>query len=134
MLSPRLEKTVQVWPEISDVLLVPHTEAEYERTVALLDELIDEVGEDENHPLASLMETLGTLVETYESSHLPEPLGDPIPSLKEFIADHNLTAKDLPELGDETAVAEILAGERDLTLRQIRALARRFGVTPAVFV
>jgi HTH-type transcriptional regulator/antitoxin HigA len=50
MLSPRLEKTVQVWSEIADVLLVPHTEAEYERTVALLDELIDEVGENENHP------------------------------------------------------------------------------------
>jgi antitoxin component HigA of HigAB toxin-antitoxin module len=37
-------------------------------------------------------------------------------------------------LGDETAVAEILAGKRDLTRRQIRALAQRFGITPAVFV
>lgn len=34
--------------------------------VALLDGVIDEVGEDEYHPLASLMETLGSLVETYE--------------------------------------------------------------------
>jgi HTH-type transcriptional regulator/antitoxin HigA len=53
MLSPSLEKTVQVWPQISEVLFALHTEAEYERAVSLLDELIDEVGEDENHPLAS---------------------------------------------------------------------------------
>lgn len=32
------------------------TETEYQRAVALLDSLIDEVGEDESHPLASLME------------------------------------------------------------------------------
>jgi hypothetical protein len=33
-------------------IFVPHTDEEYERTVALLDSLIDEVGEDESHPLA----------------------------------------------------------------------------------
>jgi HTH-type transcriptional regulator/antitoxin HigA len=134
MLSPILAKTVKVWPEVSEVLVVPHTEEEYERTVALLDELIDEVGEDEGHPLASLMETLGSLVEAYEDSHLPEPMGDPISSLKEFMADHGLSQKDLPELGDEMIVAEVLRGRRELTLPQIRLLAQRFGVSPAVFV
>jgi HTH-type transcriptional regulator/antitoxin HigA len=134
MLSSSLEKTIQVWPEISEVLFVPHTEAEYEQAVSLLDELIDEVGEDEGHPLASLMETLGTLIETYEDSHLPEPIGDPISSLQEFMADHDLSPKDLPELGNEVIVTEILQGQRELTLPQIRSLARRFGVTPAVFV
>ncbi len=72
MFSAELTKTVRVWPQISDVLLVPHTEAEYERAVSLLDELIDEVGEDEEHPLASLMELLGTLIEKYEAEHVPE--------------------------------------------------------------
>ncbi len=134
MLSSALEKTAQVWSQVAEVLLVPHTEAEYERAVTLLDELIDEVGEDENHPLASLMETMGSLIETYENSHLPEPKGDPISSLQEFMADHELTTRDLSELGDETVVVEILAGQRELTLLQIRALAHRFGVTPAVFV
>ena len=40
--------------------------------MALLDRLIDEVGEDENHPLASLMEVLSVLVERYEAEHVPE--------------------------------------------------------------
>jgi len=134
MLSPSLERTIQVWPQISEVLFVPHTEAEYERAVSLLDELIDEVGEDENHPLASLMETIGTLIEGYEDSHLSEPAGDSISSLQEFMAEHALSIKDLPELGDEPFVTEILQGQRELTLSQIRSLAQRFGVTPAVFV
>ncbi len=38
----------------------------------LLDELVDHVGEDENHPLASLMELLGVLIEKYEDEHVPE--------------------------------------------------------------
>jgi len=38
----------------------------------MVDDLIDEVGEDQSHPLASLMEVLGALVENYEASHVPE--------------------------------------------------------------
>ncbi len=49
---------------------------EYDRTVSLLDSLIDEVGEDESHPLASLMEVLGVLVEKYEDEHVPELTAD----------------------------------------------------------
>jgi HTH-type transcriptional regulator/antitoxin HigA len=34
--------------------------------------LIDEVGEDESHPLASLMEIVGVLIQKYETEHVPE--------------------------------------------------------------
>ncbi len=54
------------------VVIVPHTESEYQRLVAILDDLIDVVGEDENHPLASLMEVIGVLIEKYEAEHVPE--------------------------------------------------------------
>ena len=45
---------------------------EYQEAVSLLDNLIDEVGENESHPLASLMEVLGVLIEKYEDEHIPE--------------------------------------------------------------
>lgn len=54
------------------VVIVPHAESEYQRLVAILDDLIDVVGEDENHPLASLMEVIGVLIEKYEEEHVPE--------------------------------------------------------------
>jgi HTH-type transcriptional regulator/antitoxin HigA len=38
----------------------------------MLDNLIDEIGENENHPLASLMEILGILIENYEQENFPQ--------------------------------------------------------------
>ena len=48
------------------------TRREYQEAVSLLDNLIDEVGENESHPLASLMEVLGVLIEKYEDEHVLE--------------------------------------------------------------
>ena len=53
-------------------VFVPHAESEYRRLVTVLDDLIDVVGENENHPLASLMEVIGVLIERYEAEHVPE--------------------------------------------------------------
>jgi HTH-type transcriptional regulator/antitoxin HigA len=64
--------TLQAWSTLSSLVYVPHSEEEYYRLVALLDELIDEVGEDETHPLASLMEIVGVLIERFEEEHVPE--------------------------------------------------------------
>jgi HTH-type transcriptional regulator/antitoxin HigA len=57
---------------MSAYLYVPHNEEEYMRLVGLLDDLIDEVGENESHHLASLMELIGTLIEKYETENIPE--------------------------------------------------------------
>jgi HTH-type transcriptional regulator/antitoxin HigA len=38
----------------------------------MLDNLIDEIGENKNHPLASLMEILGILIENYEQENVPQ--------------------------------------------------------------
>ena len=56
----------------TDTLFVPHTEEQYNKLVKFLDKLIDEVGENESHPLASLMEIIGILIEQYENNHVPE--------------------------------------------------------------
>ncbi|HEY0050352.1 MAG TPA: hypothetical protein VGB68_13740, partial [Pyrinomonadaceae bacterium] len=63
---------VQSWKNVSDTVFVPHTEDEYKRLVEMLDNLIDEVGEDETHPLASLMDVLSALIENYENANVPE--------------------------------------------------------------
>jgi HTH-type transcriptional regulator/antitoxin HigA len=51
---------------------VPHTDADYREPVELLDRVTDEVGENENHPLASLMDVLGVLIEKYEDENVAE--------------------------------------------------------------
>ena len=67
-----VNKTVNAWCSLAGAVFVPHTEEEYRQLVGLLDSLIDEVGEDEAHPLASLMEIIGVLIEKYEDEHVPE--------------------------------------------------------------
>jgi HTH-type transcriptional regulator / antitoxin HigA len=72
MSSAQIEKAFAVWPQVEPALRVPHNEKEYRQLVKLLDRLIDEVGEDEAHPLASMMEVLGVLIEKYEDEHVKE--------------------------------------------------------------
>jgi HTH-type transcriptional regulator / antitoxin HigA len=67
-----VNKTADAWSSLAGTIFVPHSEEEYRRLVALLDGLIDEVGEDESHPLASLMEIVGVLIERYEDENVPE--------------------------------------------------------------
>lgn len=132
--APQLRTLSQVWPKLSDTLSVIKTQRDYKRIVALLDVITDAVGNDEDHPLASLMELLGVLVEDYEQAELDEINATPIETLRFLMAEHGLVQKDLPELGSQGVVSEILRGKRRLNVRQIRALSKRFRVDPAVFV
>lgn len=58
-----VSKTADAWSSLASKIYVPHSEEEYREPVALLDSLVDEVGENESHPLASLMEIVGVLIE-----------------------------------------------------------------------
>lgn len=48
--------------------------------------------------------------------------------------EHGPAQSDLPEVGSQGVVSEVLSGKRELNVRQIRALAKRFHVSPAVFM
>jgi HTH-type transcriptional regulator/antitoxin HigA len=71
MTTDQIEKAFAAWPQVEPTLRVPHTDREYRQLVKLLDRLIDEVGENENHPLASFMEIIGVLIEKYEDEKVP---------------------------------------------------------------
>ena len=133
-MNTEIKEIAKVWPVVRDVFTVPHNDKEYKKLVSFLDSVIDEVGEDETHPLASLMETLGSLVESYEFQHIHELLGDPIYTLKALMKEHGLKQADMKEIGSQGVVSEVLSGKRSLNSRQIKSLSKRFGVSPAVFI
>jgi HTH-type transcriptional regulator/antitoxin HigA len=72
MPSLNLDQTITAWSSIAKTIFVPRTEAEYEQLVDFLDNLIDQIGEDETHPLASMMDVIGVLIENYETQNIPE--------------------------------------------------------------
>jgi HTH-type transcriptional regulator/antitoxin HigA len=133
-MNTQLKEIAKVWPNIQSVFSVPHNEKDYNNLVNLLDGLIDEVGNNESHPLSSLMETIGSLIETYESQHYPDIEGDPINALKALMKEHGLKQSDLPEIGSQGVVSEIISGKRQLNVRQLKLLSERFKVSPVVFV
>ena len=113
---------------------VIRSKAEYERAVATLDTIIDEIGEDETHPLADLAEALGVFVEAYDKAHYPTPSPSPRAMLRFLMEQHDLGQSDLPEIGSQGVVSEILSGKRSLNVRQISRLGKRFNVSTSVFV
>lgn len=110
------------------------TEVEYNRAVTVLDEIVDEIGQQEAHPLADLAETLGLFIEAYENAHVPFSDSSAPEILRTLMEEHGLTQSDMSEIGSQGVVSEILSGKRDLNIRQITQLAARFGVSPAVFM
>ncbi len=121
------------WKNISPLLTI-RDEREYDAAVGRMNELLDEIGTDESHPLYSLLDTLGTLIQAYEEEHhsIPEAKGTEV--LRFLLDEHGLTQSDLPEVGSQGVISEILNGKRELNVRQIRALAKRFKVSTAAFV
>ncbi|SJM92527.1 helix-turn-helix domain-containing protein [Crenothrix polyspora] len=121
------------WQPIAPLVSVPYTEAEYQARLALLNDLIDEVGENEQHPLASLLDIVGMVVSDYEQTHYPIPISTPQNILAYLMAEHQLKQSDLPEIGSQGVVSEILRGKRQLNTRQIQILSKRFSVSVDVF-
>jgi HTH-type transcriptional regulator/antitoxin HigA len=133
-MNTQIEKIAKIWPGIQNIFSVPHNQKEYNRLVNILDGLIDEVGENESHHLASLMETLGSLIESYEVQNIPAIEGSPSDALKTLMEEHDLKQSDLPEIGSQGVISEILSGKRQFNVRQIKMLSKRFKVSPAVFM
>lgn len=125
---------IKVYWESIGPLLTIRDEGEYNAAVERMNELIDEIGTDESHPLYSLMDTLGTLIQAYEEEHYPIPEAKGAEVLRFLMDEHKLTQSDLSEVGSQGVVSEILNGKRELNIRQIRLLAKRFNVSTAAFV
>lgn len=121
------------WATISPLLTI-RNEKEYNAAVNRLNELLDEIGTNEKHPLYTLLDTLGTLVHAYEEGHYPIPEATGPDVLRFLMQEHGLTQSNLPEVGSQGVISEILNNKRKLNVRQIRALAGRFKVSAAVFV
>ncbi len=121
------------WEKIAPLLTI-RNEQEYVAAIKRMNKLLDEIGTNEKHPLYSLLDTLGTLIHAYEEEHFPIPESTGADVLRFLMEEQGLTQSDLPEVGSQGVVSEVLNGKRELNVRQVRALANKFKVSPAAFV
>ena len=114
--------------------LAIRTEQEYDEAVERLHSLLDEVGDNPTDPRYRLIETLIVLIEAYDKEYYSLPEASGVEVVRFLMEEHGLTQKDLPEIGAQGVVSEVLSGSRKLNVRQISALAGRFGVKPGAFL
>ncbi|MBB3331528.1 HTH-type transcriptional regulator/antitoxin HigA [Halomonas campaniensis] len=119
---------------MSPALRPPESEHDYDALVAGLDELLELVGDDEEHPLASLASHMGDLIEEYDDAHRPMPEVRGADMLRHLMQWHGLDQSSLPEVGTQSVISEILNGKRRLNVRQIKALTQRFGLPADLFL
>lgn len=109
-------------------------EAHYAELLAFVDEVFEQFGADEQHPIFTLVGLVAERIREYEDRAHPWPDNSTPASRLAFLIDsHQLNQKDLPEIGSQSVVSEILSGKRQINLRQASALARRFGLPLEVF-
>jgi HTH-type transcriptional regulator/antitoxin HigA len=114
-------------------------EADYDRALALIEAILDETRgtearEDASHPLADLLDLLTAAVHEYEAEHHFVPAASPREVLRFLMDQHGLTQSDLPEVGSQSVISEILGGRRMFNTRQIAALVERFHVGADAFI
>ncbi|WP_417910050.1 helix-turn-helix domain-containing protein [Candidatus Electronema sp. PJ] len=119
-------------------MLIPffpiRTPQQYEQATETLTSLLDIVGDNEKHPLYDLTDMLGTLIHAYEEDHFPKPDVFGRDVLRFLLEEHHMTAADLPEIGDENYLFDVLAGKQLLTTEHVKMLSLRFHVSPATFI
>lgn len=116
-----------------------HTKAEYERALALAEAILNTTRnkperEDADHPLGALLSFLTPAIEAYEAEHYPVPKLSAREYLSALMREHGLTQSQLPEVGNQSVVSQVLSGKRRLNARQIAGLAKRFKVPAETFL
>jgi HTH-type transcriptional regulator/antitoxin HigA len=134
--STVMPELAKAWAALqAHALLRPiRNDADFERVHALADDLSDEVGDDESHPLFSLFEIAMELIEKWEDQHVVIPDAEPKEVLRFLLEQNNLKQKDLSDIASPTLISDILAGRREISRVLAKSLAGRFHINASAFL
>lgn len=115
----------------------PSNDKEYKKLEKILEQLIDAVRDDENHPLALAMQIIGENLEDYDNTSSPaigEDVRD-VEMVKHLMQSYQLQQKDLAQVfGGQGNISKFLNGERSLGKNQILGLKKRFHLSADFFL
>lgn len=134
IMNQALQQAISHWQYVAPIVTRPQNKKQLEKLQSILDELLDTIGDNESHKLMGLVDLVSMLIASYEAefTQLSKPSG--IDALKYLMEVNELSQGDLPEVGSQGVVSEVLSGKRQLNLRQVKALARRFKVASTTFI
>lgn len=131
-----VDRIIATWTAFKEAAHVHpiRSDTDYNRTVRLMEELVDRVGDDERHPLASLLAIVGELVADYDRDHFVIPASEPREALRFLMEQHGLRQSDLSDIVAQPNLSAILNGHREISREVAKRLAERFGVGVDIFV
>ncbi len=133
-MNARLKTAMQHWGYVAPLLQPARNAKEYAQLVEALDAALDAGGADEKHPFARLADYIGELVAEYEAKDKMPAATTGAEVLRYLMERDRLRQIDLPELGSQGVVSELLSGRRDFNARQAKVMAERFGVSASLFL
>ena len=128
-----LEKTWAAFDRVAHLRPI-RNDVDYERTVALMNGLLDVVGDQEGHALAGLLDLVSELVQDFDADHYAIEASEPREVLRYLIEQRGLKQSDLAQVVPQSNLSAILAGKRKISATLAGKLARYFNVSPALFI
>lgn len=134
-----IEALTPVWRELAThtpvKLCAIESEKHYREMVGFMNGLVDAISDRKAHPLMGLLDAVTSFIHDHEARNVEIPQAKPADALRLLMQQHELRQIDLSEIfGSQSNVSEVLSGKRGINARQARLLAKRFGVSPAVFI
>ena len=133
---PEPQAILQAWIPFKQLVGVTsvRTEQDYVQARATIDVLLDEIGDDEDHPLADVLDYLADQVKVYEDENFKIPEAEPREVLRFLMEQHGLKQEDLGDCAPQSRISDILSGKRSISKEIAKRLAARFGVRADVFL
>lgn len=126
----------QAWEALRDVVGVTSVqdERDYEQALAVVNILLEEIGDNKEHPLADLLGYLVEQVEAYENESYPTPDAKPADALRFLMEQHGLKQEDLADCAPQSRISDILNGRRPVSKEIAKKLSKRFHVHADLFL
>ena len=133
---PEPQAILRAWMPFKQLLGVTsvRTEEDYAQARATIDALLDEVGDNESHPLADVLDYLADQVKAYEDENVQIPEAKPSEVLRFLMEQHGLKQEDLGDCAPQSRISDILSGKRSISKEIAKRLAHRFHVRADVFL
>jgi len=133
---PEPQAILRAWMPFKQLLGVTsvRTKRDYAQARATIDVLLDEVGDNESHPLAEVLDYLADKVKVYEDAHFQIPEAEPGEVLRFLMEQHGLKQDNLGTCAPQSRISDILSGKRSISKAIAKRLAQRFHVRADVFL
>ncbi len=107
---------------------------DYDAVVALADAVVDSGQAGPGGLYEGLFLLLADLIDVQDKHEFVLHDVTPAQALRFLMEQHGLSQTQVPEVGNQSVVSQVLAGHRQLNVRQIARLCQRFGVGAGLFI